>query len=79
MLLPKSFSSKDDPNISLVTDEDASVGNAIAARTTPVRSFELSEALQSEMAALPVWRTRWYKGSSSFKSSLSMSIPSGSN
>ena len=54
MLLPKSFSSKDDPNISLVTDEDASVGNAIAARTTPVRSLELSEALQSEMAALPV-------------------------
>jgi hypothetical protein len=54
LLFLKSFSSNDFPMISLVIEEEESVGSAIAARTVPMRSLLIVEILQFDNAFLPV-------------------------
>ena len=73
------FSSNAVPSISLVINDAVSVGRAMAASTTPVFFLSMEDARHGKNASLPAQRTSWYRGSSSFRRSGSMLIPSRLN
>ena len=54
---PKSFSSKDVPSIFLVIEEEASVGNEMAARTVPMFFLFVDGVTQLDNASRPVFST----------------------